>query len=88
MFTTILGDIATGLGTFMPSLAKALLDGFLGLFFIATEGTGGAITYTISVLGEVTLVFVVTGMCIKFIPMVTGWLRLRSRKGKKKTAKR
>ena len=83
MFTKILGDIGTGLGSFLPSLVKSLVDGFISLFFVTSE-TGGV--ESLNALGEVSLVFIVIGMGIKFVPMIAGWLRLKSKSLRKRKA--
>lgn len=83
MISTVLGDIATGLGTLVPAFFKALLDGFTGLF-IAT-GTEGAVTLT--PVGEIAITFIIIGMVYKIAPTVVGWLRLSMAKRKRRKAR-
>lgn len=84
MFTTILTDIVTGLGTFVPAFFKALLDGFVALF-VSPASDGGTISLT--AVGGVALVFIVIGITYKILPTVVGWLRLRVRARKAKRAR-
>lgn len=81
----LLADIGEGLGTFLPSLVKAMVDGFVGLFF--TSGAeGGAIT-GLSAVGIVSLTFFIVGLGYKAIPTIAGWLKLKARARKKRRAK-
>lgn len=79
----LLGDIGTGLGTFLPALVKAMVDGFVGLFFVENEG---AIT-GLSAVGMVSLTFFVVGLCYKIVPTVASWLKLKTRGFKRRKRK-
>lgn len=74
MLTTILGDLASGIGTFLPSLAGSFLEAFLALFFVT--GEAGAVT-GITPLAEIGLLGMIIGASYKFVPMIVGWFRLR-----------
>lgn len=83
MISTVLGDIASGLGTLVPAFFKALLDGFTGLF--VSSGTDGAVALT--PVGEIAITFIIIGMVYKIAPTVVGWLRLSMRKRKERKAR-
>ena len=76
----LLGELGTGLGTFLPSLVQAMVDGFVNLFFVTDVGT---IT-GLSAVGEVSLTFFIVGLCYKIIPTIAGWLKLKTSGGKKR----
>lgn len=86
MISTVLGDIASGLGTLVPAFFKALLDGFTGLFVITT-GEGASAVTKLTPVGEIAIVFIIIGMVYKIAPTVVGWLRLSMRKRKARKAK-
>lgn len=79
MLSTILGDLASGIGSFLPALGSSFLDAFLALFFIT--GEAGAVT-GITPLAEMGLLGMVIGASYKFIPMIVGWFRLKVRRGR------
>lgn len=81
--TTMLSQLGEGIGSFLPKVMKALLDGFVAIFI---DGTGE--TATLSAVGTVALLFLVIGACYKFIPMVIGWLKLSAAKRKRKKARK
>lgn len=81
----LLGEVGTGLGTFLPTLVRALVDGFVGLFF-TTAAEGGNIT-GLSAVGTVSLTFFIVGLGYKAIPTIAGWLKLKARARKKRRAK-
>ena len=83
MISTVLGDIASGLGTLVPAFFKALLDGFTGLF--VSSSTDGAVALTS--VGEIAITFIIIGMVYKIAPTVVGWLRLSMRKRKERKAR-
>lgn len=74
----LLTDIGTGIGSFLPTFMKALLDGFVAIFF-DTPAAGGA-SAGLSLVGVVALVFIIIGACYKFIPTILRWLRLGTAK--------
>lgn len=76
----LLTEIGTGIGTFLPSLVTALVDGFVGLFFIT--GESGAIS-GMSPVAIVSLTFFIFGACYKLIPTIAGWLKLQSKRRKR-----
>lgn len=84
MITEIFSDIATGLGSLVPSFFKALLDGFTNLFI--KTGEAGAVSLT--PVGEVAIAFIVIGMVYKIMPTVIGWLKLGVSKRKSRKAKK
>lgn len=78
-----IGEIAEGLGSWLPTLAQALVDTFMTLFFTTGEGTA-----TLNTLGSVSVTFVVIGISFRCLPAVLGWLRARwTTKKKSKKAK-
>lgn len=79
----LLIQIGEGIGSFLPKLMKALLDGFVGIFI---EGTGE--TATLSAVGVVALLFLVLGVCYKFVPTIIGWLRLSMAKRRRRKARK
>ena len=79
----LLTQLGEGIGSFLPKVMKALLDGFVAIFI---EGTGE--TATLSAVGVVALLFLVIGACYKFIPTVIGWLKLSAAKRKRRKARR
>lgn len=83
MISSVIGDIATGLGALVPAFFKALLDGFTSLFIATGETT------KLTAVGEIAIVFIIIGMVYKIAPTVVGWLRLsmRKRKARKSRAK-
>lgn len=79
MITTLLTDIAGGLTAFLPQMGKAMLDTFLGLFFTATTAAeGGVTTYTLNVLGNVALVWMIIGLSKALVGAVSAWLHLKT----------
>lgn len=82
----LLTDIGEGIGTFLPALVKALLDGFVNLFF-TTATEGGAIT-GLSALGIVSVVFIIIGMCKAFLPGILAWFRTKWKSRGSRRAKR
>lgn len=86
MISTVLSDIATGLGTLVPAFFKALLDGFTGLF-VSTTGEGASAVTKLTPVGEIAIVFIIIGMVYKIAPTVVGWLRLSMRKRKARKSK-
>lgn len=82
MISSILTDVASGLGTLVPAFFKALLDGFTGLFVATTEGA-----VKLTPVGEVAILFIIIGMVYKIAPTVVGWLRLSMRKRKARKAR-
>ena len=82
MISTILTDIASGLGTLVPAFFKALLDGFTGLFVETVEGA-----VSLTPVGEVAITFIIIGMVYKIAPTVVGWLRLSMAKRKRRKAR-
>ena len=87
LFSNLIADLGTGIGTLLPNFMKSLLDGFVNLFFVKGTGENAAIT-GLSVVGEVALMFIVLGIAYKFIPTIVGWLRLKTRKGGKRRSRR
>lgn len=82
MISSILTDIASGLGTLVPAFFKALLDGFTGLFVATGEGS-----VSLTPVGEVAILFIIIGMVYKITPTVVGWLRLSMAKRKRRKAR-
>lgn len=84
MISSIISEVATGLGALVPAFFGALLEGFTSLF-IATSGE----TTTLTPVGEVAILFIIIGMVYKIAPTVVGWLRLsmKKRKARKSRAK-
>lgn len=82
--TSLLGDIGGGLGSFLPALVSALVDGFVGLFF--TTSDAGVIS-GLSAVGTVSLTFFIVGLSYKAIPTIAGWLKLRANRRKRRRAK-
>lgn len=82
MISSILTDIATGLGTLVPAFFQALLDGFTGLFVQTVEST-----VKLTPVGEVAILFIIIGMVYKIAPTVVGWLRLSMAKRKRRKAR-
>lgn len=79
MFSDLISDLGTGIGSLLPNFMKAFLDGFVKLFFTVTTAEGGATTITgISPVGDVALMFIVLGISYRFIPIIVGWLRLKA----------
>ena len=87
MFSNLIADLGTGIGTLLPNFMKSFLDGFVSLFFVKGTGENPAIT-GLSVVGEVALMFIVLGIAYKFIPTIVGWLRLKCRRGSKRRSRR
>lgn len=91
--STILGDIAQGLGSIVPKFFAAIFDAFINLFCIVTEtGSGESLVRTVSglnALGSVALAFIVLAICYWILPTVVGFLRMRvsSKKKRRATAK-
>lgn len=81
----LLGEIGGGIGTFLPAMLEALLDGFVSLFF--TTGTDGVLT-GLSALGEVSIVFMVIGLCKQFLPGILSWFRTKWKQGRKARRKK
>ena len=86
MISTILSDIASGLGTLVPAFFKALLDGFTQLF-VSTTGEGATAVTKLTPVGEIAILFIIIGMVYKIAPTVVGWLRLTMRKRKARKAR-
>lgn len=82
MLTQIFTDIATGLGSLVPSFFGALLEGFSTLFIASTEGA-----VSLTPVGEIAIAFIVIGMVYKIAPTVIGWLRLRMSKRRAKKSR-
>lgn len=82
MISTVLGDIATGLGTLVPAFFKALLDGFTNLFVTTVSET-----VKLTAVGEIAIVFIIIGMVYKIAPTVVGWLRLSMAKRRRKKSR-
>ena len=78
--TQLLTEIGGGIGSFLPALVTALVDGFVGLFFLT--GEGGAIT-GMSPLAIVSITFFIIGSCYKLVPTIAGWLKLSAKKRRK-----
>ena len=87
MFTELINNLGTGIGSLLPNFMKAFLDGFIKLFFVMGTGENPAIT-GLSVVGEVALMFIVLGIAYKFIPTIVGWLKLKCRRGGKRRSRR
>lgn len=87
LFSDLISNLGTGIGSLLPAFMKAFLDGFVSLFFVKGTGEGAGIT-GLSTVGEVALVFIVLGIAYKFIPTIVGWLRLKTRKGGKRRSRR
>lgn len=84
MLSSVLTDIASGLGTLVPAFFQALLVGFTDLFI----KTGESGTVTLTPVADIAIIFLVIGMVYKIAPTVIGWLRLQmAKKGKKRRAK-
>lgn len=81
--TEMLTSLGEGIGSFLPKVMKALLDGFVAIFI---DGTGE--TATLSAVGVVALLFLIIGACYKFIPTIIGWLKLSAAKRKRKKARK
>ncbi len=75
MIGNLLGEIATGLTSFLPTIASALFETFVKLFFV-TAADGGAVT-ELNVLGEMSIVFLIISLAWKFLPVVCGWLKTK-----------
>lgn len=75
---SIITDFGGGLVSLLPLLGEALVQTFLALFFV-TSGTEGNLTYALNPLGNIAIFFLIVSACYKFIPMVVGWFRLRSK---------
>ena len=84
MVSAFLGDIATGLGTFVPAFFGAILEGFTSLF-IAT-GEAGALALT--PVGSLAVCFIIIGIAYKIAPTVLGFLRMAFKKKGKGRRKR
>lgn len=80
---TFIGDIGEGIASWLPTLARALVDTFMNLFFTTGEGTTG-----LNTLGAVSITFFIIGLGFRCLPAVLGWLRARwtskKRRGKKR----
>ena len=87
MFSNLIADLGTGIGTLLPNFMKSFLDGFVSLFFVKGTGENPAIT-GLSVVGEVALMFIVLGIAYKFIPTIVGWLRLKSQNRRSRRSRR
>ena len=87
MFTELITDLGTGIGSLLPNFMKSFLDGFVKLFFVMGTGENPTIT-GLSAVGDIALMFIVLGIAYKFIPTIVGWLRLKSQKGGKRRARR
>lgn len=83
MITSILSDLGTGLASFGTSFVTALVAMFKGLFF-----TVGESTTQLNELGQVAIVFVIVGLVTGWVKVVAGWLKLRSKSGKRRARKR
>lgn len=73
--SSLITDIGDGIGSFLPKLMKAFLDGFVSIFI---EGTGESAK--LSPVAIVAIMFIVLYACYKFVPMIIGWLKLSARK--------
>ena len=82
MITSIITDIASGLGALVPAFFKALLDGFTSLFIDSS-----AEVVKLTPVGDVAILFIVIGMVYRIMPTVVGWLRLRASRRKKRARK-
>lgn len=80
----LLTEIGTGLGSFAPAFVKAMVETFVGLFFIT--GTEGTIT-GMSPVAVVSLTFFIIGMATRMVPTVASWLKLKI-KGRKRSRAR
>lgn len=79
-----LTELGAGLASWLPTLAEALVDTFMALFFSTdTNGT------TLNTLGGVSLAFFIIGLGFRVLPAVLGWLRAKwtARKGRKRRAR-
>lgn len=89
---SIFTDIATGIGSFMPALAKGIFDAFVGLFISYTEMTADGVTTVtysgLNPLGIFAIVALVIGICYKVLPMAYNFIvkRARARKARKARA--
>lgn len=79
-----LTELGAGLASWLPTLAEALVDTFMALFF--TTDTNGT---TLNTLGSVSLAFFIIGLGFRVLPAVLGWLRTKwtARKGRKRRAR-
>lgn len=83
---TFLTQIGTGLASFLPSFAQALISAFTALFF-TTATEGGAVT-GLNPLGQISVAFFIIGLSQKVLPGVLSWLRARWRsRGARKRAR-
>ena len=84
---TIFTDIASGIGSFMPALAKGIFDAFVGLFISSTT-TEGVTTYSgLNPLGIFAIVALVIGVCYKVLPMAYNFIVKKSRARKARKAR-
>ena len=79
----LLTQIGEGIGSFLPKLMKAFLDGFTSIFI-----TGTGETSALSPVAVVALMFLVLGACYKFVPTIIGWLRLSAAKRRRRKARK
>lgn len=82
---SIFTEIASGLASFLPAIAKGVFDAFVGLFMTATT-TEGVTTYAWNPLGTFALVALVMVISYKLLPMAYNFIVKRSaaRKRRKK----
>lgn len=81
MISSIISEVATGLGSLVPAFFGALLEGFTSLFIATGE------TAKLTPVGEVAILFIIIGMVYKIAPTVVGWLRLSMAKRKRRKAR-
>lgn len=73
MIEAIVTSIGTAMTTFVPSVAKTLVDAFSGLFWVAGEGsTAGALTPLAEGLLALAGIGLVVGCVIKIYHIFSG----------------
>lgn len=85
MIADILTQLGAGVLNFGTSFVQTLYAMFTGLFF-ETAAEGG--TMTLNVLGQTSLAFVALGLVLVWTKTVAGWLKLRSKSGKRGSRKK
>lgn len=84
MLADILTQLGAGVLNFGTSFVQTLYAMFTGLFFQTAEGG----TMSLNVLGQTSLAFVALGLVLIWTKTVAGWLKLRSKSGKRGSRKK
>lgn len=83
----IFSEIASGIASFMPALAKGIYDAFSGLFLSTTTTEGVTTINGLNGLGVFAIVALVIAVCYKVLPMAYNFIVKKSRARKARKAR-